>query len=307
VRGAARLLLLLLAGSLVAFALARAAPGDPALLALLEANQAADPEALTALRARFGLDRPLPAQYLAWLGSVLVGDLGISIRTGEPVARELLARVPMSLLLASLGLGLAAALALGLAPHAAARPGGPADLAVNALAVAGQSVPAFWLGALLLWVAAAGLGLLPALTGPLPARIALPALLIAFAAVGPMAVTSRATLRSILAAPYHAAAVARGIPPGAAGLRRVGGRAALTALLPVLGAEAAWAAGGAAVLETLFGLPGVGAYAAEAARGRDWPALQGAFLAALFIAALAQTAAEAVRRRLDPRPGPFSS
>jgi peptide/nickel transport system permease protein len=77
--------------------------------------------------------------------------------------------------------------------------------------------------------------------------------------------------------------------------------------MPVLGAEAAWAAGGAAVLETLFGLPGVGAYAAEAARARDWPALQGAFLAALLLCALVQASAEATRRRLDPRPGPFAS
>lgn len=306
-RSAVRLILLLLAGSLAAFALARAAPGDPAFLVLLEANQAADPETLAALRARFGLDRPLAAQYVAWLGRVLAGDLGTSIRTGEPVAQELVARLPMSLILAMLGLGLAAAFALGIAPHAAARPGGLADRVVDLLALAGQTVPAFWLGALLLWIAAAGLGLLPALTGPLAARIALPALLVAFAAAGPMAVTSRATLRALLAAPCHTAALARGMPPGAAGLRRVGGRAALAALMPVLGAEAVWAAGGAAVLETLFGLPGVGAYAAEAARGRDWPALQGVLLAALLVAALAQTAAEAVRRRLDPRPGPFSS
>jgi len=104
VRGAARLLVLLFAGSLVAFALARAAPGDPVLLALLEANQSADPDALAALRTRFGLDRQLPAQYLLWLSAVLLGDLGTSIRTGEPVARELLHRLLTSLLLASLGL-----------------------------------------------------------------------------------------------------------------------------------------------------------------------------------------------------------
>ncbi len=302
-----RLLLLLLAGSLAAFSLARAAPGDPALLALLEANQAADPAALAALRASFGTDRSLPAQYLAWLGAALTGDLGLSFRTGQPVAAEVQARLPVSLALGGAGLALAALLALAIAPRAAARPGGPADRVVDALAVAGQAVPAFWIGALLLWIVAAGLGLLPALTGPWPARMALPVTLIAFAAFGPMAATLRATLRDVARSAFHQAALSRGMAPGVAGLRRVGGRHALAALVPVLGAEAALAAGGAAVLETLFGLPGLGAFAAEAARARDWPAVQGALLSALLVCALAQAAAEAARRALDRRPGPFAS
>ena len=81
---------------------------------------------------------------------------------------------------------------------------------------------------------------------------------------------------------------------------------AFAAFGPVSGAEAALAAGGAAVLETLFGLPGLGAFAAEAARARDWPAVQGALLAALLVCTLVQAGAEAARRRLDPRPGPFA-
>lgn len=303
---ALRLLLLLLAGSLAAFSLARAAPGDPALLALLEANQGADPTALAALRSAFGIDRSLPAQYLAWLGAALTGDLGVSFRTGQPVTQEVLARLPVSLGLGAAGLTLAALLALLVAPRAAARPGGPADRVVDTLAVAGQSVPAFWIGALLLWVVAAKLGLLPALTGPLPARMALPVLLIAFAAFGPMAATLRAALRGVGRSAFHTAALARGAAPGVRGLQRSGGRHALAALLPVLGAEAALAAGGAAVLETLFGLPGLGAFAADSARMRDWPAVQGALLAALLVCALAQAGAEAARRALDPRPGPFT-
>jgi peptide/nickel transport system permease protein len=307
VSGALRLGLLLLVGSLAAFTLARAAPGDPATLALLEANQAADPATLAALRASFGTDRSLPAQYVAWLGAALTGDLGLSFRTGQPVAAEVLARLPVSLALGAAGLALAALLALAIAPPAAARPGGLADRTVDALAVAGQAVPAFWIGALLFWVVAAGLGVLPALTGPLPARMALPVTLIAFAAFGPMAATLRATLRDVAHSAFHAAALARGEAPGVAGLGRVGRRHALAALVPVLGAEAALAAGGAAVLETLFGLPGLGAFAAEAARARDWPAVQGALLAALLVCALAQAGAEAVRRVLDPRPGPFAA
>lgn len=305
--GALRLGLLLLAGSLAAFTLARAAPGDPAMLALLEANQAVDPAALAALRASFGIDRPLPVQYLAWLGAALTGDLGLSFRTGQPVATEVLARLPVSLALGAAGLALAALLALAVAPRAAARPGGFADRMVDALAVAGQAVPAFWIGALLLWVVAAGLGVLPPLTGPLPARMALPVALIAFAAFGPMAATLRATLRSVAHSTFYAAALARGEARDVAGLERVGRRHALAALVPVLGAEAALAAGGAAVLETLFGLPGLGAFAAEAARARDWPAVQGALLAALVVCALAQIGAGAMRRVLDPRPGPFAA
>jgi peptide/nickel transport system permease protein len=307
VNGALRLALLLLAGSLVAFLLARAAPGDPAMLALLEANQAADPAALAALRTTFGTDRSLPAQYLSWLSSALTGDLGLSFRTGQPVAVEVLSRLPVSLGLGAAGLTLAALIALVVAPQAAARPGSAADRMVDALAVAGQAVPAFWIGALLLWVVAAALGLLPALTGPLPARMALPAILIAFAAFGPLAVVARAAFRAVGRSAFHAAALARGVAPGVAGLRSVGGRHALVALLPVLGGEAALAAGGAAVLETLFGLPGLGAFAAEAARSRDWPSVQGALLSALLVCALVQAGAEVARRSLDPRPCPFAA
>ena len=300
-----RLALLLLVGSLAAFSLARAAPGDPAMLALLEANQAVNPQALAALRASFGIDQPLPAQYLAWLGGALTGDFGVSFRTGQPVLAEVSARLPVSLMLGGGGLALAALLALAIAPLAAARPGGLADRLVDGLAVAGQTVPAFWIGALLLWVVAAWMGLLPALAGPWPARLALPLLLIAFATFGPLAAAAREALNSVARSAFHQAAMAQGGHAGAPALRRSGQRHALAAMVPVLGAEAALVAGGAAVLETLFGLPGLGAFAAEAARGRDWPAVQGGLLLALAICATAQALAEASRRWLDPRPGPF--
>lgn len=303
----ARFALLLLLGSLAAFALARAAPGDPALLAVLEANLAPDPAALAALRAAFGSDRPIVEQYALWLRAIVTGDLGRSFRTGEPVLHDILARLPVSLALGTAGLTLAVPLALALARVAALRPRCAADRAIDALAVIGQSVPAFLIGALLLWIVAAYFGVLPALTGPLPARFALPVLLIALIAIGPMAVVARDTLRSVARSLFYTAAVARGAPPGPAGLWRSGCRQTLVALLPVLGAEASLAAGGAAVLETLFGLPGLGAHAVDAARARDWPTIQGCLLAGLLVCASAQALVGALSRLLDPRPDPFAA
>ena len=295
-----RLLAALLLGSLCAFALPRLAAGDPALLALLEAGQAADPAALSRLRAAFGLDGTLPAQYLRWLGAALSGDFGISWRGGGAVGPELARRLAVSLSLGAAALALAACLALPLARHAAARPGGLADRAIDAVALLGQSLPTFWIGAVLLWWLAVGMGWGGLVAGNVPQRALLPLFLLSFAAFGPLSAVARAAWRATADSPHFQAALARGEPPRRA-LARQGRRHALASIAAAIAAEGAFAVGGAAVLEALCGVPGIGAWAVEAARARDWPVLQAILFAAILWCATIQVAAGWARRRLDPR------
>ena len=295
-----RLLAALLLGSLAAFALPRLAPGDPALLALLEAGQSADPAGVAGLRAALGLEAAWPAQYWHWLMAALGGELGTSFRSGGPVAPELLRRLAVSLSLGGASLLLAGALAMPLARRAAARPGGLADRALDGAALLTQCVPTFWIGALLLWWLAVHAGWSGLVGGGVAERAVLPWLLLAFAALGPLGAVARAEFRRVAASAHLRTALARGEPQSRA-LSRQGRRQALAALAAAVAAEVAFAAGGAAVLEALFGVPGIGAWAVEAARARDWPVLQAVLLAAILWCAVVQQAAQALRRRLDPR------
>ncbi|UFN47483.1 ABC transporter permease [Roseomonas sp. OT10] len=295
---ALRLALLFLTGSLAAFLATRAAPGDPALLVLAEAGLGG--EAAPALRAAFGTELPWLSQYLRFLGGLLRGDLGLSFRTGLPVLPELLGRLPVSLGLSLGGLAVAALGALPLGLAAAARPRGAADRGLGLATLANQALPGFWLGSAALWLLSARLGAFSPLTGTAWERAVLPVALLAFAALPPLAGAVRAAYREVASSRHLRAALARGEPVGAV-LRRQGAPAARLALLAAATGEAAFALGGAAVLEALLGLPGLGSWAVEAARARDWPVLQATILAAFLWALAVQLAAGWLRVRLDPR------
>ncbi|MBC7728875.1 MAG: ABC transporter permease subunit, partial [Microbacteriaceae bacterium] len=155
--------------------------------------------------------------------------------------------------------------------------------------------------AVLLWWLAVWLGWSGLVGGGPVERAALPCLLLALAALGPLAAVLRTSWRATAASPHLRAALARGALPGRA-LAGQGRRQALAALAAAIAAEAAFAAGGAAVLESLFSVAGIGAWAVDAARARDWPVLQAVLFAAILWCALVQAAAGWARRRLDPRP-----
>ena len=142
----------LLALSVASFTIIALMPADPVEIAIRAWNLPATEETVAALRADWGLDRPLPLRYLHWLTDFVTGDWGRSFRTGEPVLAEFLERLPVSLLLGVSGLLIAIALAVPLGFFAAARPAGLADRGSRALSVFVQAVPGFWLGLILLWV-----------------------------------------------------------------------------------------------------------------------------------------------------------
>jgi ABC-type dipeptide/oligopeptide/nickel transport system permease component len=281
------------------FALFRLAPGDPAAI-FAQGAGLAGAEVEAALRAAWGVDRPLPAQLADWFGGLIQGDLGRSFRDARPVTADFAARLPWSAAigLGGLLLGLLVALLLGF--RAALHPGGPADQATRALAVLAQCLPAFAVGVVVLWVFAVEFRWIRPLTGGWLERLFLPMALVALFSAGSLARVTRAAFAEVRAAPWFVTALAKGLSPAAA-LWRHGRRHVALTQLAVLTPEMAWVIGGTAVAEIVFGTPGLSERVVAAVAGRDYPVLQAyaALTAGLVLGA--RTCAQLLADRLDPR------
>jgi oligopeptide transport system permease protein len=282
----------------LSFALTRIAPGGP-----FDEEQAIAPEIRANLEAAYGLDQPAWVQFGRYLRGLLHGDFGPSFKFRDFTVGELIA----SGLPVSLSLGLAAMLvALGLGipagAWAALARGGAADRAVMALAVAGISIPVFVVAPLLALVFGIWLRWLP-VAGWVPGRHAdavLPVVALALPVVAYVARLTRGSLLEVLRAPWVRAARARGLPESRVILRH----ALPAALLPVVsyaGPAAAAVLAGSLVVETLFGLPGMGRHLVQGALNRDYTLVMGMVIvyAALMIAL--NLASDLAGAWLDPR------
>jgi peptide/nickel transport system permease protein len=314
-RLATALLLVLAALSLV-FLLAHLAPGDPAGL---QRDPDLDAAGRAQLRHEYGLDRPLAEQYLRWLGgAVLHGDLGRSLRLHREVSDILAEAVPRTLLLTLVAYLVHLAVAVPLGVWMARRHGGAAERAVGALGLALHSLPAFWLGLMLVLVFARGLGWLPA-SGmhapdhallPWPARLldtarhlVLPVVVLGLATAAGTARYVRQAVLEVLDAEFITAARARGLPE-----RVVIWRHALrNALLPVVtlvGLNLPALLGGAVVTETVFAWPGMGRVAVEALWARDYPVILGAAGLSAVMVVVGNLLADLCYAVVDPRARP---
>ncbi len=204
-------LLTILGVGTVVFALVRLLPGDPAETMLARAG--AGPQAVAALRAELGLNRPLAVQYVDWLGHAARGDLGRSLLNNRPVADLIAEQWRSTAILAGVAFAWAVLLGVTLGVIGARRPGSWLDRLATVLAVGGVAVPVYWSGLLLIWLLSVGLGWLPAPTGA-PASALLPGLVLGYAAAGPIARLTRAGLLDVLRQPYIAAAYAKGLTEG---------------------------------------------------------------------------------------------
>lgn len=287
-----------LAASAFAFLIVRAMPGDPAVLALLAQGQAADPATVAALHVQWGLDRTLPGQYAAWLGDFLAGEWRTSFRTGRPIFEEFAARLPVTLAVGCGAFALALALARPLAEAAAARPHGWQHRVLDAATLGAQAVPGFWIGCLLIWLFAVELRAIAIFeTGPL--RYALPIGVVALSVLGPLAQVYFAGLREAARSDYVRAALARGASRERVAVEQ-GRRYAALGLLSTVAAEAGTVVGGTAVVETVFGLPGIGQFVVDGIAVRDVFVLQAFFMVAVAWMLLASLAARLLRRLLLP-------
>jgi peptide/nickel transport system permease protein len=289
--------------SLAMFLLIGLMPGDPIDLAI-----AGDPR-LTAedaarLRALHGLDQPLLARYLAWAGALLRGEFGYSRLFSQPVAGVIAPALGSTLVLLGAALALSACLGIALGLLAAARP----RLAplVDAVAIAGQSAPSFWLGILLIILFAVTLGWLPA-GGAAEGGVAealrhlvLPVATLAIANLAAYARHSAAAVGHALREPWITAARARGNGEARLLLRHAFPNAAVP-VLQVAALDAGTLVGGALITETLFARPGMGKLIYDAVMGNDTNLALVALLLVALVTMLATLAADLAQRALDPR------
>ncbi len=305
--------------SLLVFVMARVIPGDPVLIAT--GLERAHPEELARAAQRLGLDRPLPVQYADYLGRLVRGDLGVSLRHQRPVVDLILDRLPATLELAGVAFVLSLGLGVPLGVISAVRRGGPYDYLAVLVSVGGMSVPAFWLGLLLILIFSLNLGWFPASArgGPLAeaawaifsgggirpllrslSHLVLPSIALAAPAVGLIARMTRSGMLDVLGEDYILGARSRGLPE-----RSVIYRHALkNALIPVVTVSGLFLGrlfGGAVILETVFAWPGIGRLAVLAVGRRDYAVIGGAALMVAFGFVLVNAAVDLMYAALDPR------
>ena len=287
----------LLGVATLVFSLIHLVPGDPAQAML---GEGASPQDVAQLRARLGLDRPLLEQYWTYLKGLPKGDLGTSLRTQLPVADQIAERLPATAELAGAAMLVAVVLALPLGVVAAVWRGTWVDQSAMALALAGISVPGFWLGPLLALVFAVELGWLPVSGRGTLAHLVLPAITLGAALAAILARMSRASVLEELREQYVVAARAR----GASRLRAVVVHALGNSLIPVvtiLGLQLGAVLTGSIITETIFSWPGVGRLLIQSINFRDYPMVQGCILLIAITYVTMNLLTDVVYGWLDPR------
>lgn len=297
-----------LLGVLVAvFLLIRLVPGD-VVTQLIGLESSISPKRVEELRRLFGLDRSLPVQFAEYLGRVVRGDLGRSLRTGLAVGPELLRRFPVTIQLASLGLLFALLIGVPVGVLAAVKRGRAADYVATGFVMLGLSIPSFWLAVLLILLFALRLGWLPP-TGYVPPgesvagslrHMVLPAMSLGFVLSAAITRIVRSSLLEVLGRHYIRTARAKGLAESTVVLRHAM-RNALIPVVTVVGLQFGTLLGGTVIIEQIFSLPGIGRYALEGINLRDYPVIQGAVLAVALSFVLVNLVVDVCYGYLDPR------
>jgi len=295
----------LLIASLIVFALPRLIPGDVVVLMLAEKAYAKD---IDELRAKLGLDRPLPVQYFEWLGKAARGDLGESLWTKRPVLEEIGQRLPVTFELAVLGLLVALVIAIPVGVISAARQDTIADYVARSAAILGLSVPAFWLATLLIVLPAIWWGWRP-VTGfvefsqdPIGhvTQLLLPAVILGIAVGAALMRLTRGMLLEVLRQDYVRTAWAKGLGEHVI-LMKHALRNAVIPVVTLLGTQLPQIIGGTVIIETVFGLPGMSRFLFDAINQRDYPVIQGVNLVVVSVIVLVNLAVDTLYAVLDPR------
>ncbi len=311
------------------FVVMRLLPADPA--AFLASGPGMGPADIAALRVKLGLDRSLPVQFAIYAWQLLHGDFGHSFVTGNPVALDLLHRLPASLELAFGGILVAAVLGMPLGIAAALRPGSATDLVCRAIAVLGGALPGFVIGIVLIYVFYFRLSWAPEPTGQIDAmlrapptvtgfvvidsllagngqafasaagRIALPSLTMALFALGPVVRMTRSAMVVALSSDYIRSARALGLP-GKTVLHYALDNAGAS-LITMFGLVFSYMLGANVVVEKVFAWPGIGAYALDALQAADYASVQGFILVVAAVFAVVNLTVDILCGLVDPRIG----
>ncbi len=264
----------LLGVATLVFALIHLVPGDPAQSML---GESASPKEIEALQKSLGLDKPLLIQYRAFLAGLARGNLGTSFRFGTPVTQEIRKRLPDTALLAVCAMAVAIVVAIPLGIVAAVFRGRFLDHAAMTLALAGISMPSFWLGPLLAILFAVKFGWLPVSGSGTPLHLVLPAVTLGTALAAILARMTRSSVIEELRELYVMAARARGLSQARAVVRHAF-RNSLIPVVTIIGLQFGAVLTGTIITETIFGWPGVGRLLIQAINTRDYPLVQGCIL-----------------------------
>jgi peptide/nickel transport system permease protein len=279
------------------FSLIHLVPGDPAQAMM---GDGASPQDVAELRKNLGLDQPLLTQYVSFLRQAIRGDLGKSFRTGQPVTTMIVERVPATAELAIAAMIVAIVLAIPLGVIAAVWRGTAVDYSAMTFALAGVSIPNFWLGPLLAIVFAVELGWLPVSGRGTPAHLVLPAISLGLALAAILARMTRASLLDELNELYVKAARARGVSRQAT-ITSHALRNSMIPLLTIIALQFGAVLTGAVITETIFAWPGIGRLLIQSIGFRDYPMVQGCILLIAVTYVTVNLVTDLMYGVLDPR------
>ena len=291
--------------SLFVFTLQKLLPGDPVQAM---AGEERDPAVMEYLREKYRLNDPVPLQYVHWVGNVLQGDFGTSLRTEQPVTVLLASKLPVTIELAVLALIIALVIGIPTGVISAVRKGTSVDYAANVFALSGISIPHFWLGILLIMIFAVKLQWLPA-SGFVPLgedvgqnlkTLILPAFVLGAGLSGVLMRHTRSAMLEVLRADYVRTARAKGLFPRTVILKH----ALRNALMPIVTLTTLLFGellGGAVLTEQVFSIPGFGKMIVDAVFNRDYAVVQGVVLCVAIGFLLLNLLADVLYRLINPR------
>jgi ABC-type dipeptide/oligopeptide/nickel transport system permease component len=288
--------------SIVTFVLVHAIPGDPARLLL---GAKATPDAIAAIHAKYGLDQPIPIQYLRFMQNLLQGEFGMSIIYRAPVLSVAAERIAPTLFLLIYAVVLAVILAVLLGSLAAAKRGRPADQAIRLFCTIGLGLPAFWLGIVLIMLFSIRFGLFP-VSGygddflDRLRHLFLPAFTVALATAPILTRNLRASLIAESQADYVSAARAKGLPRHVIFFHHIF-RNSLIPTINLLGVNVGWLIGGTVVVESVFSVPGLGSLLVSSIFARDYLVVQAVTLILALGVIATNFTVDIVTVALDPR------
>lgn len=293
--------------TVVVFLLVRLIPGD-VIDAMLGTEGSLRPEVREQLRKTLGLDQPLYVQYARWLADIALGDLGRSLRTGQPIVENLSGKVPITLELAFLSVVLSLILAIPLGVISALRRNSAIDFVVRLLGTIGLSLPNFWLATMLILIASRYFrwGATLIYVSPLEnlgenlKQMLLPSLALALGLTAVVMRMTRSSILEVLSQDYIRTARAKGVRERWV-LYRHALRNALMPVITVVGIQTGQLLGGAVIVEQIFGLPGLGWFLLNGIYQRDYPAVQAGVLILAIVFVISNLVVDLLYAILDPR------
>ena len=291
--------------SMLIFGLQQLLPGDPAVIL---AGEERDPQVVAYLRTKLHLDEPLPLRYVYWVGGVLRGDLGESVRTQLPVLDLIVQKLPVTLELAVLAMMIALLIGIPAGVVSAVGRGTAWDYGANLFALWGLSTPNFWLGILMILLFSVHLGWLPASGYESPfvdlkanlAAMVMPAFVLGNAIAAVLMRHTRSAMLQVLSTDYVRTARAKGLPESRVLIKHALANAAVP-IVTVVGIGIALLIGGVVVTESVYSIPGLGTLTVDAVLARDFPVIQGVILFFAFLYVMVNLLVDVSYLFLDPR------